>query len=101
MYVFSTVNESIQLRLLVSSCKMIFEGNFILEYLRAFRAVIASGHGVLGLNMASHITRHPGLVATLRTLEQTSLQSGDHGLNISCKIRGTQFNFTYTPFYKL
>ena len=87
LYVFSTVNESIQLRFLVSSCKMIFEGNLILENLRAFWTVIASGHGVLCLYMAPHVTRHPGLVATLWTLEKTSLQSGDHGLNISCKIR--------------
>lgn len=65
MYVFSTVNESIQLRLLVSSRKMIFEGNLILEYLRAFGAVIASGHGVFRLNMAPDVTRHPGLVAAL------------------------------------
>ena len=48
-------NESIQLRLLVSSRQMIFKGNFILEYLGTFGAVITSGHDVLGLDMAPNV----------------------------------------------
>ena len=51
------LKESIQLRLLVSSRQMIFEGYFILEYLGTFWAVITCGHDVLGLNMAPNVMR--------------------------------------------
>ena len=50
-------NESIDLRLFVSSSKMIFKGYFVLKYLGTLGAIISRGHEVLGLDMTLHITR--------------------------------------------
>lgn len=80
-------NESIDLRLFVSSSKMIFKGYFVLKYLGTLGAIISRGHEVLGLDMTLHITRILRQVATLRTLVLASLRSWYHWLNIVCNIR--------------